>query len=94
MPSTSFFPRRPDIHPIIYAYRDKNPENKGLLKIGDTTRTAEIRVAEQFPVLQPCDGKPYEIVFNESAMRILPHVRAARQPQRAQVSVERQNALR
>ncbi len=69
MPSTSFFPRRPDIHPIIYAYRDKNPENKGLLKIGDTTRTAEIRVAEQFPVLQPCDGKPYEIVFNESAMR-------------------------
>ncbi len=69
MSSTSFFPKRPDIHPIIYAYRDKNPENKGLLKIGDTTRTAEIRVAEQFPVLQPCKGKPYEIVFDESAMR-------------------------
>ena len=53
MPSTSFFPRRPDIHPIIYAYRDKNPENKGLLKIGDTTRTAEIRVTDSSPSCSP-----------------------------------------
>lgn len=69
MNSTSFFPRRPDVHPTIYAYRDKNPNHAGLLKVGDTTRTAEVRVAEQFPVIQPGEGKPYEIVFSESAMR-------------------------
>ena len=69
MSSTAFFPRRPDVHPTIYAYRDKNPNHAGLLKVGDTTRTAEIRVAEQFPVIQPGEGKPYEIVFSESAMR-------------------------
>lgn len=69
MSSIEFFPKRPDIHPRIYAYRDKNPEYEGLLKIGDTTRTAEIRVAEQYPILQPFEGKPYEILFDESAMR-------------------------
>lgn len=69
MSSLSFFPKRPDIHPRIYAYRDKNPEYASLLKIGDTTRTAEIRVAEQYPILQPFEGKPYEILFDESAMR-------------------------
>lgn len=64
-----FFPQRPDIHPMIYAYRDLYSEHAGLLKVGFTQRDVEKRVAQQFPVIQPGEGKPYEIVFAESAMR-------------------------
>lgn len=69
MSRQSFFPQRPDVHPSIYAYRDKNPNHAGLLKIGYTRRDVDRRVAQQFPVIQPGEGKPYEIVFAESAMR-------------------------
>lgn len=63
-----FFPLRPDSHPMIYAYEDSNPEYKGLLKVGYTTRSIEQRVAQQYPTKRP-DGKvPYRIVFSESAM--------------------------
>ena len=68
MPAISF-PARPDHHPEIYAYEDKNPDHKGLLKVGFTTIGVEKRVAQQFPVIQPGEGKPYKIVFAESAMR-------------------------
>lgn len=64
-----FFPQRPDVHPSIYAYRDYYSEHKGMLKVGFTQHDVERRVAQQFPVLQPGKGKPYEIVFSESAMR-------------------------
>ena len=67
--NSSFFPQRPDIHPQIYAYRDLYTEHAGLLKVGFTQRDVEKRVAQQFPVIQPGEGKPYEIVFAESAMR-------------------------
>ena len=40
-----------------------------MLKVGFTQHDVERRVAQQFPVLQPGKGKPYEIVFSESAMR-------------------------
>lgn len=65
----TFFPQRPELHPAVYAYRDKNPEHAGLLKVGFTQHDVERRVAQQFPVIQPGGGKPYEIVFSESAMR-------------------------
>ncbi len=64
-----YFPQRPDVRPSVYAYRDMNPDHAGLLKVGYTRRDVERRVAQQFPVIQPGEGKPYEIVFAESAMR-------------------------
>lgn len=67
--SNTFFPRRPEVHPSIYAYRDKNPDHADFLKVGYTEVDIEKRVAQQFPVIQPGEGKPYEIVFAESAMR-------------------------
>ena len=67
MPQKDFFPPRPDSHPMIYAYEDSNPMYKGLLKIGYTKHDVEKRVAQQYPTLRP-GGKPYKIVFQESAM--------------------------
>ena len=69
MTSSDFFPQRPDAHPAVYAYADKNPDHAGILKVGYTARPVEVRVAEQFPVIQPGEGKPYDIVFAESAVR-------------------------
>ncbi|OUO31558.1 GIY-YIG nuclease family protein [Olsenella sp. An293] len=69
MTSASFFPQRPDVHPQIYAYHDLYVEHDGLLKVGFTKHDVERRVAQQFPVIQPGEGKPYEIVFSESSMR-------------------------
>ena len=67
--TADYFPQRPDVRPSVYAYRDMNPDHVGLLKVGYTRRHVERRVAQQFPVIQPGEGKPYEIVFAESAMR-------------------------
>lgn len=66
--STELFPERSKSKPVIYAYTDNNPAYAGMLKIGYTTRTAEERVAEQYPVVRP-GTKPYTIVFEEPAMR-------------------------
>ncbi|MGE4285668.1 MAG: GIY-YIG nuclease family protein [Phycisphaerae bacterium] len=62
----NLFPGPPAAVPRIYAYRDCNPQYAGLLKIGYTTRNAATRIAEQYPQHL---GKPYEIVFNEPALR-------------------------
>ena len=67
--NASFFPQRPDVHPQVYAYRDLYTEHDGLLKVGFTQHDVERRVAQQFPVIQPGEVKPYEIVFSESSMR-------------------------
>lgn len=69
MPNPDFFPSCPDTHPQIYAYRDKYTEHEGLLKVGYTGLDVAKRVAQQFPVILPGGGKPFEIVFSESAMR-------------------------
>ena len=69
MVEPDFFPQRPDVHPQIYAYHDLYVEHDGLLKVGFTQHDVERRVAQQFPVIQPGEGKPYEIVFSESSMR-------------------------
>lgn len=52
---------------MIYAYEEHNPNYKGLLKVGYTTRDVERRVAQQYPTKRP-GGVPYRIVFSESAM--------------------------
>ncbi len=62
------FPKRPEYNLRIYAYRDTNPQYKGLLRVGQTTRSVETRVKEQYPSARP-GTPPYEIVLNESAMR-------------------------
>lgn len=69
MPQMDFFPQRPEVHPMIYAYRDLNPDYDGLLKVGYTEKDVDRRVAQQYPTKRP-DGKlPYEILYLSSAMR-------------------------
>lgn len=63
----AFFPPKPDIEPKIYAYRDKNPEYDGLLKVGFTARDVEGRVAQQYPTKRPGE-LPYEILLEERAV--------------------------
>ena len=66
MSKTTFFPKRPDIHPKIYAYRILGAENReGLLKVGYTTRNAKARVKEQLVT----SGLKYRIVLEEPALR-------------------------
>ena len=66
--TSGFFPPRPDIKPVIYAYEDTHPQYEGLLKVGRTGGDVRARVAQQYPVKRP--GKlPYRIVLEESAMR-------------------------
>jgi hypothetical protein len=63
MSASDFFPERPDVQPIIYAYCEPhNRELKGLLKVGYTGRTIEERMHEHYPTLKPGE-KPYEVVF-------------------------------
>ena len=65
MTTNDFFPQRPSLTPMIYAYEDLNPEYKGLLKIGYTEVDVDRRVAQQYPTKRP-DGKiPYRIVLRE-----------------------------
>src|ERR1017187_3844869 len=66
--SKDFFPPRPNSRPTIYAYEDTHPQYEGLLKVGYTTKTAQQRVAAQYPIIKP--GKPPFIIHvEESAMR-------------------------
>lgn len=64
--SENFFPQKPELSPKIYAYTDQ--AYKGLLKVGYTTVDVKKRVAEQYPTKRP-GNLPYQIVFEESAMR-------------------------
>ena len=66
--ATTFFPRRVDANPMIYAYEDTNPQYKGLLKVGYTSIDVQRRVAQQYPTLRP-GSLPYRIVLEEPAMR-------------------------
>lgn len=66
---TNYFPQKPDITPMIYAYEELNPKYEGLLKIGYTTKDVTKRVAEQYPTKRPDGLLPYKIVYSESAMR-------------------------
>ncbi len=64
----TFFPRRPEVTPKIYAYEDTHPQYAGLLKVGYTTRKVQDRVAEQYPAVRP-GPLPYRIVLEEDAIR-------------------------
>jgi len=68
MADQQFFPQRPDLHPMIYAYEDLNPDYKGLLKIGYSEVDVDRRVAQQYPTKRPDGMIPYRIVLRESAM--------------------------
>ncbi len=46
MANKVFFPQRPESHPMIYAYTDNNPQDKGLLKVGYTEKDVERRVGQ------------------------------------------------
>lgn len=63
------FKLRPESNPTIYCYIDSNPMYAGLIKVGYTERTPEIRVAEQYNIAKPGLKKPYTIIYTESAMR-------------------------
>jgi len=41
-----FFPSRPELCPMIYAYEDLNPDYEGLLKIGTTEVDVDRRVVQ------------------------------------------------
>ncbi len=68
MSRSEFFPTRISANPTIYAYEDTHPQYKGLLKIGYTIKTAQERVAEQYPTQRPGE-KPYRIVLDEPAIK-------------------------
>ena len=67
MPHT-FFPRRIEANPMIYAYEDTAPQYRGLLKVGYTAVDVQRRVAQQYPTVRP-GALPYRIVLEEPAMR-------------------------
>ena len=69
MSAQNFFPQKPNATPIIYGYTEpNNPELKGLIKVGYTSRTIDERMREHYPTLKP-GAKPYNVVFLESAVR-------------------------
>ena len=54
MTRDEFFPARPETQPIIYAYCEpNNPQLKGMLKVGYTSRTIDQRMHEHYPTLKP-----------------------------------------
>ena len=61
-----FFPLRPETNPTIYAYITPDvASNEGLIKVGQTGRGAQTRVAEQAQTINVA----YEILLEENAMR-------------------------
>ncbi len=69
MAQSDFFPRRPRLNPMVYAYEDTHPQYAGLLKVGYTaTQSVQQRVAQQYPTKRP-GALPYRIVLEEPALR-------------------------
>ena len=63
-----FFPKRENIEPKIYAFKNTNPNHKNYIKIGYTTLSAEQRINQIFGVLQP-ETTPFEILLEENAVK-------------------------
>lgn len=57
--------QRPNVKPIIYVYREKALPK--YLKVGYTTRTAKVRIAEQHNISMP--ENTYEILHTETAFK-------------------------
>ena len=67
--STADFPKRPDVHPIIYAYTEpRNTDYEGMYKVGYTARTLEERMVEHYPTARP-GTLPYEAFVIGPAIR-------------------------
>ena len=49
------FPDNSSSNPLIYAYCDSHPQYEGLLKIGYTTKSAEERIKQQYPIVNTED---------------------------------------
>mgnify|MGYP001303681862 CR=1 FL=1 len=65
----NFFPKRPQIKPVIYGYKDLlDPNLKDWIKIGETIRDPEVRIKEQYPIKRP-GAQPWETLFVESSIR-------------------------
>lgn len=61
----NFFPQKPDIKPIIYAYSDTRYPN--CLKIGYTTRPINDRMKEHYPTITP--NQSWKVEWTNSAVR-------------------------
>ncbi len=59
---------RPEINPKIYAFKDNNPNNKGLLKIGYTEKDVQQRLSQIYTIRTPDGKSPFEVVLTESAL--------------------------
>ena len=70
MPNDKFFPQRPKLKPMIYAYEEPgNNQVRGLLKVGYTAQLSlQKRIEQQFPIKKPV-LRPYIIKVEESAMK-------------------------
>lgn len=64
-PSKQLLLEHKNLNPTIYAYTDTHWQ--GMIKIGYTTRDAETRIKEQYPIATPT--KTWKIIFEESAIR-------------------------
>lgn len=67
MADFEFQERDISIHPIIYAYKDNNHPDWGY-KIGETQRSADVRIKEQQGVKKPGDNR-IDVDYISSAMR-------------------------
>lgn len=63
------FATRPEVHPMIYAYKETDAELSKYIKVGYTTRDINERVAEQHNILKPGSKETYDIILRESAVR-------------------------
>ena len=63
------FAIRPEVHPMIYAYKETDAELSRYIKVGYTTRDINQRVAEQHNILKPGSKHTYDIILRESAIR-------------------------
>lgn len=61
------FATRPEVKPMIYAYKETDPDLAKYIKVGYTERDVNQRVAEQHNILKPKDT--YDILLRETAMR-------------------------
>ena len=63
------FVSRPEVHPMIYAYKETDAELARYIKVGYTTRDINERVAEQHNILKPGSKETYDIILRETAVR-------------------------
>ena len=61
----SFFPQKPNVTPIIYAYSDSRYPNT--YKVGYTTRSIEERMKEHYPTIVP--NQSWKVEWTASALR-------------------------